>query len=151
MSMPSIWTNPEATVDLQKCIAAGISANKTSAILSEKYQSVSRSACIGRAWREKMKFCSEREHRAPRRRNSCRRQRVMNALGTFDVPLSLVQADQDIPAEQRKQLLELTNATCRYPIGEAREGTLFFCGAPEADNLVGVVYCARHSRIATNR
>jgi GcrA cell cycle regulator len=47
---------------------------------------------------------------------------------------------------QRKTLLELTNNSCRWPLG--RPGKFFFCGAPDADLERGIPYCARHMRRA---
>ncbi len=49
---------------------------------------------------------------------------------------------------QHKTLLELTNATCRWPHGRPGTGRFFFCGAPEADLERGIPYCARHMRRA---
>jgi GcrA cell cycle regulator len=52
------------------------------------------------------------------------------------------------PACQPIALLELTNATCRWPIGE---GPYLFCGALEADLANGVSYCRFHSAMAYRR
>lgn len=52
------------------------------------------------------------------------------------------------PTCQPVGLLELTNETCRWPLGEPVSG---FCGAREADNRNSVVYCPYHSRIAYRR
>lgn len=49
--------------------------------------------------------------------------------------------DADIPFGQRKTLLELTNNTCRWPIGEVGDG-LFFCGAQIEE---GCPYCPGHA------
>lgn len=46
------------------------------------------------------------------------------------------------------RLLELTNGTCRFPIGEPGTRTFFFCGAPGADLEGGRPYCVRHTRRA---
>lgn len=50
------------------------------------------------------------------------------------------------PAGQRCTLLELTNWTCRWPVTD--DHPFEFCAGP-ADLAAGVVYCARHARIAT--
>lgn len=52
--------------------------------------------------------------------------------------------DREIPPEQRKQLLELTDDTCRYPVGHPGEADFFFCGAPP---LKGSAYCPYHYRV----
>lgn len=56
-----------------------------------------------------------------------------------------------IPAGQRVSLLDLTNSTCRFPYGEPGTESFFFCGARNADNAAGIVYCPLHSRIAYSR
>jgi GcrA cell cycle regulator len=157
MSIPSIWTNPEATAELCEMIAARKSSGIAAAHLSQKYSRVSRSACIGKAHRMKLRFISEvhdygaRVITIPRkpRRAHVKRERG-ESLAPLP-PLSVTQADHDIPAEQRKQLLELTNETCRYPIGDLNDPGFFFCGALEADLHDRHPYCARHARITTNR
>jgi GcrA cell cycle regulator len=59
----------------------------------------------------------------------------------------------DEPARQAsrqsgKCLLELTNTTCRWPIGRPGTAGFFFCGVPQADLARGLPYCAHHSRRA---
>ena len=51
----------------------------------------------------------------------------------------------EIPVEQRKTLLELTEKTCRWPIGDPGGGEFYFCGGEAANDLP---YCTHHSRIA---
>lgn len=50
-----------------------------------------------------------------------------------------------IPIGQRRTLLELTEATCRWPIGDPGTPEFFFCGG---NSLPGLPYCHYHSRIA---
>jgi len=45
-------------------------------------------------------------------------------------------------------LLELTNESCRFPVGDPLTSDFFFCGQPEADLLKQVPYCRAHSRVA---
>ena len=53
--------------------------------------------------------------------------------------------DQQIPLEQRKSILELTEHTCRWPVGEPEKPDFFFCGAePQASS----VYCSVHHCVA---
>src|SRR5512139_1073069 len=60
-----------------------------------------------------------------------------------DVP-SIV--DLEIPQEQRRTLLELTEHTCRWPVGDVGEPGFFFCGAePMAEHP----YCAAHHQRGT--
>jgi GcrA cell cycle regulator len=54
-------------------------------------------------------------------------------------------ADNVIPLGQRRTLLELTEETCRWPIGDPGSPEFFFCGGQTVTSLP---YCAHHSRIA---
>jgi GcrA cell cycle regulator len=47
-----------------------------------------------------------------------------------------------------KSLLELTNQTCRWPIGDPSKQSFHFCGEPGADLEQGIPYCERHSKRA---
>ncbi len=56
----------------------------------------------------------------------------------------LQQQDKDIPADQRRSLVELTQHTCRWPVGDPCKPDFFFCGAP-SDNSHGRPYCHAHT------
>lgn len=56
--------------------------------------------------------------------------------------------DFEITATQRRTLLELNNATCRWPVGDPGSPEFFFCGAPHADLAGGRPYCRLHGRRA---
>jgi GcrA cell cycle regulator len=49
--------------------------------------------------------------------------------------------DANIPRRRRRSLLELSEETCRWPVGDPRSSRFFFCGAPAAHNKP---YCAEH-------
>lgn len=49
-----------------------------------------------------------------------------------------------MPKRQRRTLLQLTNETCRWPIGHPGAPDFFFCGGQTATGP----YCAGHGRIA---
>ena len=53
--------------------------------------------------------------------------------------------DNIIPLGQRRSLLELTEETCRWPIGDPGHPDFFFCGGQA---ITGLPYCAYHSRVA---
>ena len=53
--------------------------------------------------------------------------------------------DNVIPIGQRRTILELTEDTCRWPIGDPGSADFFFCGG---QSLTGLPYCAYHSRVA---
>jgi Uncharacterized protein conserved in bacteria len=51
----------------------------------------------------------------------------------------------EIPMEQRRHLLELSEKTCRWPIGDPGSPEFFFCGGDTVNELP---YCSYHSRVA---
>src|SRR5437867_6659038 len=53
--------------------------------------------------------------------------------------------DNVIPIGQRRTLLELTEDTCRWPIGDPGSADFFFCGG---QTVTGLPYCGHHGRIA---
>jgi GcrA cell cycle regulator len=50
-----------------------------------------------------------------------------------------------IPIGQRRTLLELTEQTCRWPIGDPGSSEFFFCGG---NTIGGLPYCGYHARVA---
>jgi GcrA cell cycle regulator len=56
------------------------------------------------------------------------------------------------PAIKRgKSLLQLTNESCRWPIGDPATKSFHFCGEPGADLEQGIPYCEQHRLRAYNR
>jgi GcrA cell cycle regulator len=53
--------------------------------------------------------------------------------------------DNVIPIGQRCSILQLTEATCHWPIGDPSAPDFFFCGGKTA---TGLPYCGYHCRIA---
>jgi GcrA cell cycle regulator len=53
--------------------------------------------------------------------------------------------DNIIPIGQRCSILELTEQTCRWPVGDPGSSEFFFCGGAA---LTTLPYCAYHSRLA---
>jgi len=53
--------------------------------------------------------------------------------------------DNVIPMGQRRTILELTEETCRWPIGDPSSPDFFFCGGQTVTRLP---YCTHHSRVA---
>jgi GcrA cell cycle regulator len=56
--------------------------------------------------------------------------------------------DANIPRRRRRALLELTDDTCRWPVGDPGSARFFFCGARAAHNKP---YCAEHCARAYRR
>jgi GcrA cell cycle regulator len=53
--------------------------------------------------------------------------------------------DNVIPMGQRRSILELTEETCRWPIGDPSSADFFFCGG---NTVTSLPYCSHHSRVA---
>lgn len=53
--------------------------------------------------------------------------------------------DNVVPLHQRLSLFELTDVTCKWPIGDPQKAGFHFCGGPA---LSADPYCAHHCRIA---
>jgi GcrA cell cycle regulator len=62
--------------------------------------------------------------------------------------METVGADARIPRRQRRSLFELSDDTCRWPVGDPRSCRFFFCGAQPVRNKP---YCAAHCARAYRR
>ena len=62
-----------------------------------------------------------------------------------EIEIAMTHADEDIPLKQRKSLWQLTEATCRWPVGDPGTEGFFFCGA---ESVQGMPYCVAHLRRA---
>ena len=51
----------------------------------------------------------------------------------------------EAPVEQRKTILELTETTCKWPVGDPTQEDFYFCGC---SSQLGVPYCEHHARVA---
>jgi GcrA cell cycle regulator len=63
----------------------------------------------------------------------------------FDAEPEPERLDNVIPLGQRRTILELTEQTCRWPIGDPGSAEFFFCGG---QTVSGLPYCSFHSRVA---
>lgn len=50
-----------------------------------------------------------------------------------------------VPMAQRCTIMNLTESTCRWPMGEPGTESFYFCGAKSTP---GIPYCTQHARIA---
>ncbi len=119
-------------------------AGETAFAIGERLGGKSRSAVLGKVFRlrldaaptgggKKVAATAGRHSDTPSRR---RRQRIKPP------PIA------SKPLTRHKSLLELTNASCRWPHGRPGAQNFFFCGVPEADLGQGIPYCAKHMRRA---
>ncbi len=63
-----------------------------------------------------------------------------------DIIFSTAEFDAAIPVEQRKTLKQLTDKTCKWPVGDPRDPGFFFCGAVQDGGYYP--YCEFHHRAA---
>ena len=148
------WTD-ERVETLKKLWADGLSASQIAAVLG----GVTRNAVIGKvhrlglSGRAKSPSSAAPRPRKPRAtshmlrvsRSSMRGNTALAHAYEIDLEPELEPIDNVIPLGQRRSLLELTEETCRWPIGDPGTADFFFCGGPTVTSLP---YCAYHSRVA---
>ena len=148
------WTD-ERVETLKKLWAEGHSASQIAAELG----GVTRNAVIGKvhrlglAGRAKSPSSAAPRPRKPRApshlmrvpRTSMRGNTALAHAYDLDIEPEPELVDNVIPLGQRRSLLELTEETCRWPIGDPGTPDFFFCGGP---TITSLPYCAYHSRVA---
>lgn len=138
--------------DIRKWIGEKLSAQQIADRITLKLRiTVTRNAVIGQIHRHHLgQLSSESVHntRAFARPVRVPRARKYKPAVRFELPLSppLIE-DSLIPIEQRKTFMELTDSTCRWPVGEVGEPGFFFCGGDAVDWMP---YCGAHCRRAFN-
>ena len=156
-----MWTWTDERVELLKKLwADGLSASQIAGELG----GITRNAVIGKvhrlglSGRAKAPSSSVPRQRKPRAPSAFRAARPItrgntalahHALAYLDVepepdpePEFL---DNIIPIGQRCSILQLTDATCHWPIGDPSSAEFFFCGGKTVASLP---YCAYHCRMA---
>jgi GcrA cell cycle regulator len=148
------WTD-DRVEQLKKLWEAGLSASQIAAELG----SITRNAVIGKVHRlglsgraKSPSSAAPRQRKARPAQHMMRISRPMSRGNTalahaFDVEVETdpVTYDNVVPMSQRLSLLELTEATCHWPVGDPGSSDFFFCGGKA---LGGLPYCAHHSRVA---
>lgn len=142
------WTD-ERIEALKKLWTEGHSAIQ----IADELGGITRNAVIGKVHRLGLSGRAKppanwrpREARQPRMPRAARPIRGNSALAhVFGMEPLPGEADIDIPVEQRRTLMELTKATCRWPVGDPTSNDFFFCGGAP---VVGIPYCACHARVA---
>lgn len=158
----SLWTEERAEFARAKW-QEGLSASQIAAALD---CGISRSAVCAKIQRM---GCAQRtlgfvrgpprDPNKPRKPRSPRRQRPPAPPARMESPMDGRQrspsgrlspcdtppheADNLIPFEQRKKLMELEPESCRWPVGDPTSPDFFFCGALA---LNGQPYCPIHTR-----
>jgi GcrA cell cycle regulator len=148
------WTDERVEL-LKKLWADGLSASQIAAELG----SVTRNAVIGKvhrlglSGRAKSPSSSSSRPRKPRSatqmlrvsRSSIRGNTALAHAYEYDFDPEPELIENIIPIGQRRTLMELTEATCRWPIGDPGAPDFYFCGGHA---LTAGPYCAYHSRMA---
>jgi GcrA cell cycle regulator len=148
------WTD-DRVEQLRKLWEAGLSASQIAGELGN----ITRNAVIGKVHRlglsGRTKSTSSAAPRPRKSRPPTHMERITRpavrgntALAqAFEMELETdpIAYDNVVPMAQRRTLLELTDETCRWPIGDPGAPEFFFCGGK---SLSGLPYCANHSRVA---
>ena len=153
------WTD-ERIEKLKKLWAEGLSASRIAGELG----GVTRNAVIGKvhrlglSGRAKAPSSSVPRPRKPRAPTQFARPRPATRGNTALAhhPLAFLEAEAElepqpelldnvIPIGQRCSILQLTEATCHWPIGDPGASDFFFCGGKTVSSLP---YCVHHARIA---
>ena len=132
--MQQDWTDKKLSL-LKKFWTEG----KTAAAIAQRL-GVSRSAVLGKIFR--LRLVPSAQKPEPSRASSALLRRKGPRFGA---------ESQDQPTKRGKTLLELTNESCRWPIGDPAKPSFHFCGEPGADLEQGIPYCERHRQRAYNR
>jgi len=148
------WTDERVEM-LKKLWADGLSASQIAAELG----GITRNAVIGKVHRLGLSGRAKAPSSAvarPRKarahshmlrvaRTSIRGNTALAHAYELDLEPEPQLLDNIIPLGQRRTLLELTEETCRWPIGDPGQADFFFCGG---QTITGLPYCAYHSRVA---
>ena len=143
------WTDERVAL-LTKLWADGLSASQIAAELG----GITRNAVIGKVHRLGLSGRAKSPSASPRPRKprtSGHMMRVSRPSIRGNTALAYDYAPEpepeliEIPIEQRKNLLQLTEATCHWPVGDPGSPDFFFCGG---DANEGSPYCNYHSRVA---
>jgi GcrA cell cycle regulator len=148
------WTDERVEL-LKKLWTDGLSASQIAAELG----GITRNAVIGKvhrlglSGRAKSPSSSAPRQRKPRSasqvmrisRPAIRGNTALAQAFEYDVETEHAPVENVIPMGQRRTILELTEATCHWPIGDPGAEDFYFCGG---NTIGGLPYCAYHSRIA---
>jgi GcrA cell cycle regulator len=148
------WTDERVEL-LKKLWSDGLSASQIAAELG----GITRNAVIGKVHRlglsGRAKSASSASPRPRKARSSAHMLRMTRPSIRGNTALARayeIEADAEpelidniIPIGQRRTILELTEQTCHWPVGDPGSSEFFFCGGP---TISGLPYCAYHSRVA---
>ena len=147
----SVWGDGAKVELLKRLWADGLSCSSIAAQIG-----CTRNAVIGKAnrlgleRRRSKNLCSGQPRvRKPRNRNRSGSSVLILAPRINPEPFVPLE-EIVIPEAQRKTLLELTEETCRWPVGDPQADDFYFCGG-EVGPVDCKPYCRAHARIAYTR
>jgi GcrA cell cycle regulator len=142
-----IWATPDLDAALRRKWEDGESCSQIAVAINTEFGTkFTRNAIIGVVTRKALaKRKRKTEARAPAKRSHRKRMFAITTMPQAERPVpqrpppSVV--DQAIPIEQRRTLMQLTNRTCKWPVGDPGTPGFFFCGA---EALQPFPYCESH-------
>jgi GcrA cell cycle regulator len=136
-----LW-HDEMISHLRELLNDGLSFGAIAKVLNLRFGvSLTRNACIGKAHRNGL--YNPTKPRQPARHRGPRERRIKLTPPRVLAPIDMMYTN-------RRTLLELTNDSCRWPIGDPRAPDFFFCGG-HSDNQKGQPYCDYHTALAGHR
>lgn len=142
------WTD-ERTETCKRLWAQGLSCSQIAGQLG----GVSRNGVIGKIHRlglsGRIKTMSSRPRAARKPRRVINLEKIMTIRngGAKLVPIQILEELEApiIPPAQRRSILQLTEQTCHFPIGDPRDADFFFCGGV---SICDLPYCGFHASLA---
>tara|TARA_Y100000817_G_C16585896_1_gene424040 strand:+ start:96 stop:587 length:492 start_codon:yes stop_codon:yes gene_type:complete len=130
------WTS-EKVEKLKKLWAKGHTASQIAEMLGD----TTRNAVIGKAHRLNLEArAPSKQSSSPKLKNNIQSKRTP-APTSRKARFQSILLDKNFEAENPKSLEELTEETCKWPIGHPNEEKFYFCGRkPESD----FPYCKLH-------
>jgi GcrA cell cycle regulator len=148
--------NDERVESLKKLWAEGLSASQ----IASRIGGVTRNAVIGKVHRLGLSGRAPTSRTAtarPRPRIAAQRRPVKPRFANVGAvairqpyqleaePYVSTYEEMDIPLAERKTLLDLVEASCRWPIGDPQHAEFHFCNHSK---VTGLPYCEFHARRA---
>jgi GcrA cell cycle regulator len=145
------WTDERVEL-LKKLWSDGLSASRIAAQLG----GITRNAVIGKVHRLRLsgrksvsaaasRKASFSSHMVRMPRASTRGNTALAQVYDYDAEATPESIENIIPIGQRCGLIDLTEQTCHWPIGDPGSSDFMFCGG---NPVAGLPYCAYHCRIA---
>lgn len=150
------WTDDRVEL-LKRLWAEGLSASQIAGELGN----VTRNAVIGKVHRLGLSGRAKPARSAPVRARRPRNPARGGASGYATLGNTALKVEADpapaarpapapvaelvVPREEGKSILELTEQTCKWPIGDPGTDDFYFCGRRAE---TGMPYCAHHARVA---